>query len=342
MYCVSGESITCGIEYGHIPILTKVVYQGFRQRRSLFLEDSGVSCYSVIPMDVRILKYFLAVAKEGNITKAADILHVTQPTLSRQLMDLEQELGTELLVRGKRSVTLTPSGVLFQQRALEMVSLLDKAKRDIAGHNGMVAGTVSIGCVETVASLLLPDVLESFHAQYPAVQYEIYTANGDGIRGRIDSGRINIGILVEPVETAKYDFIPLPFQDTWGVIMRADDPLAKKKSLRVGDILGLPLFVPWRDIVIDEIASWIGGDAKKLNILGYNNLMTNTLPLIERGLGYGVCVGGALSIRPYKNICFVPFSPKRTSGHVLAWKKNRIFNQTESLFLEHIKGNFQK
>jgi len=292
-------------------------------------------------MDIRVLKYFLAVAREGNITKAADILHVTQPTLSRQLMDLEYELGTELLLRGKRQVILTSSGILFQQRAQEIVTLLDKTQRDIAEHNNVVEGAVSIGSVETTASLLLPDALEAFHSLYPKVQYQIYTGDGDYIRDKIDSGIVDAGILLEPVEIAKYEFVPLPFKDIWGVLMRKNDPLSKKNSLRVSDIIGLPFFLSHRRIVTDEIEGWFGKMANKLNILGYHNLLTNTTLLIERGLCYSITVQGAFSIRPNANLRFVPLSPERKAGHVMAWKKNRVFGQATSLFLEYVKKNFQ-
>ena len=292
-------------------------------------------------MDVRVLKYFLAVAREGNITKAAEAVNVTQPTLSRQLMDLESELGVELFVRGKRKVTLTSSGILFQQRAEEIVALLDKTEKDIAEHNDMVTGVVAIGCVETSASLLLPDALEAFSALHPMVKYEIYSGNGDGIRDRIDSGLLDIGILVEPVEIAKYEFIPLSFKDIWGVVMRKDDPLAKRESVRFHDIVGLPFFLPSRRIVTDEIESWFGKMAKKLNVLGYNNLLTNITLLIERGICYSIVPQGAYSIRPNENLRFVPLSPVRKAGHVMAWKKNRIFGQATSLFLEYVKNNFQ-
>jgi len=292
-------------------------------------------------VDVRVLKYFLAVAREGNITKAADAVYVTQPTLSRQLMDLEDELGVELLVRGKRKVTLTSSGVLFQQRAQEIVALLEKTQRDIAEHNDMVAGEVTIGCVETSASFLLPDALEAFGALHPMVKYVIYSGNGDDIRDKIDSGYLDLGILVEPVEIAKYEFFPLAFQDTWGVLMRKDDPLAKKESLRTQDIIGLPFFLSHRRIVTDEIESWFGKMAKKLNIIGYHNLITNTMLLIERGLCYSITLQGACSIRSNGNLCFVPLSPGRKAGHVLAWKKNRIFGQATSMFLEYVKNNFR-
>ena len=255
-------------------------------------------------------------------------------------MDLEDELGAELLVRGKRKITLTSSGVLFQQRAQEIVALLDKTQLDIAEHNETVAGAVAIGCVETSASFLLPDALEAFSALHPMVKYEIYSGNGDDIRDKIDSGHVDLGILVEPVEVAKYEFVTLSFQDTWGVLMRKDDPLAKKESLRVQDIVGLPFFMSRRRIITDEIESWFGKMAKKLNILGYHNLLTNTMLLIERGFCYTITGHGAFIIRPNENLCFVPLSPPRKSGHVMAWKKNRIFSQAASLFLEYVKNTF--
>ncbi|MDR0325879.1 MAG: LysR family transcriptional regulator [Oscillospiraceae bacterium] len=289
-------------------------------------------------MDVRILKYFLAVAREGNITKAAEALHVTQPTLSRQLMDLENEMGAELLRRGKRNITLTTAGTLFQQRAQEIVALLDKTRRDIAEHNDAIGGTISIGCVETAASLLLPDALEAFHSRHPMVRYEIYSANGDGIRDKLDSGQVDMGILVEPVEVAKYEFVRLAFQDTWGVLMRREDPLAKKENIRVGEIVGLPLFLSHRRIVTDEIESWLG-EHSNLHIVATHDFITNIMLLIERGLGYAVTLQGAYSIRPSEKLRFIPFSPERKSGHVMAWKKNRIFGQAASLFMDYIKDN---
>jgi DNA-binding transcriptional LysR family regulator len=255
-------------------------------------------------------------------------------------MELENELDTKLLIRGKRQITLTAAGIMFQQRAREIVELYKKTKRDIVKHNGDVGGVVSIGCVETSASLLLPDVIEEFHARCPIVQYEIFTANGDGIREKIDGGYIDMGIMVEPVETAKYDSFPLPFTDTWGVLMRADDPLAVRESVTVEDIAPLPLLMTGRQIVSEEISRWFGESANRLHIVEYHNLITNTMLLIERGLGYSICVEGAYSIRPNSKLRFIPLSPVRKSGHVLAWKKNRIFGEAASLFLNFIREKY--
>lgn len=291
-------------------------------------------------MDVRVLRYFLTIAKVGNITKAAEVLHITQPTLSRQMMDLEEEMGTSLFIRGKRQITLTQNGLLFQQRMKEIVALLDKTERDLSEQNNLVAGVVSIGCVETTASRMLPKILAEFNGKYPMVQYEIYSADGDDIRDKLDSGSIDMGVLLEPVEAAKYDYIRLPFIEEWGILMRKDDPLAKQDAVSVQDVLDLPLIVPRRRIVIDEIAGWLGAESDKLHILASHNLLTNVSLLVECGLGYAICVSGSYSIREMEHTCFVPFTPVRTTGHVLAWKKNRFFNSVTSLFIEYIKNAY--
>lgn len=291
-------------------------------------------------MDIRILQYFLAVAKEGNITRAAESLHITQPTLSRQIMELEEDLGTELFIRGKRQIMLTDSGILFQQRAREIVQLYDKTRREMAEQNDLLGGTVSIACVESIASNLLPEVLIEFSKQHPMVKYELYSADGNDIREKIDRGNIDMGVLLEPVETAKYDYIRLPFYEQWGIVMRKDDPLAKKDKIITEDIQNKPLIVPRRTIVIEEIAKWLAMDSEKLNIIASHNLLTNSLLLVERGFGYTICVKGAFDIRKKDTICFVPLAPERITGHVLAWKKNKVFSNATTKFLQYIKEKY--
>jgi len=291
-------------------------------------------------MDIRVLRYFLTVAKEGNITKAAEVLHVTQPTLSRQLMELEEEMGVRLFNRGKRQITLTDSGILFQQRIKEIILLLDKTERDLSEKDDLVSGVVSIGCGETIASAMLPEIIANFSAQYPIVQYELYSADGDDIREKLDRGDIDIGILLEPIEAAKYDYIRLPYQEVWGILMRWDDPLAERDSVSVEDILDLPLIPPRRTIMQSEIANWFGVEIERLNIIASHNLLTNASLLVERGLGYAICVCGAYTIRSNDRTIFVPFAPERTTGHVLAWKKNRVFTTATSLFIDLIKNTF--
>lgn len=292
-------------------------------------------------MDLRVLKYFITVAKQGNITKAAEALHITQPTLSRQLKELEEELGASLFLRGNRQITLTDAGLLFQQRAEEMVRLLEKTQRELEDERNLVGGTVSIGCVETTASQALPELLTGFSKKHRMVQYDLYSANGDDIKEKLDRGDIDLGILLEPVETAKYDYLRLPIRDLWGVVIRRDDPIAQQESISLEQVAGLPLIVPRRSIVQEEIASWFGVDWDQLNIFATHNLLTNAILLASAGLGYPVCVQGAYTIRETEKVCFVPISPERTAGHVLAWKKNRMFTSATTLFIDHVRNTFQ-
>lgn len=288
-------------------------------------------------VDIRLLEYFLAVAKYGNITRAAEQLHVTQPTISRQLMELEETVGSPLLIRGKRQVTLTEAGVLFQQRAEEIVSLMEKTLRDITDQDDLLGGTVAVGCVETCVSRMLAKALKGFSRQYPKVQYDIYSGTGDDIREKLDQGELDFGILVEPAEVAKYDFFRLPYQEVWGMLVRRDDPLAQKPHLEREDLLSRPLIMPRREIVRDHIAGWFGVEQSQLNIFSSHSLINNAALLVEEGLGCVVCTGGCFEIRGGEHLTFVPFSPERTTGHVLAWKKNRVFHSAADRFREYIR-----
>lgn len=288
-------------------------------------------------MDTRLLEYFLAVAKYGTITRASEQLHITQPTISRQMMELEEALDTTLFIRGKRQVTLTEAGVLLQQRAEEIVALMEKTRRDVTDHGDLLGGTVAIGCVETCVSRMLPKVLKDFSARYPLVKYELYSADGDDIREKLDRGDIDFGILVEPVEAAKYDFFRLPYEEIWGVAMRRDDPLAGKSGIGKEDLLELPLILPRREIVQDHVAGWFGVDRSQLNVFAGHNLFNNVALLVEAGLGYVVCVKGCVEISGGKNLTFVPLLPERTTGHMLAWKKNRIFHSAANRFREFVR-----
>ena len=249
-------------------------------------------------MDLRLLEYFLAVARIGNITRAAEQLHVTQPTISRQLTELEEMLGTTLLIRGKRQVTLTDAGVLFQQRAEEMLNLMEKTRRDLLDQKDLVGGVVALGCVESCVSRMLPEVLGAFSGLYPKVQYELYSADGDDIREKLDRGELDFGILLEPVEAAKYDFIRLPYWETWGIVLRKDDPLARKESLSREDVLALPLILPRREIVQDNIAGWFGVERSQMHIFAGHNLINNAALLAEAGLGYPVYPGRGEAVLP--------------------------------------------
>ena len=250
------------------------------------------------------------------------------------------ELGTVLLERGNRKISLTDAGILFQQRAMELVTLLDKTQRDLIDQQNLVGGTVSIGCVESSASKMLPEILSSFAKEHPMVQYDLYSANGDDMKEKLDRGEIDLGILLDPVETAKYDYIRLPVQDRWGIILEGGHPLARQGFVSLEEASRLPLILPRREIVQEEIASWFGIKRNKLNVFALHNLLTNAIPLALAGLGYPVCVEGAYTIRPVEGIAFVPITPERFAGHVLAWKKNRVLASAATRFVTHIKNTF--
>lgn len=288
-------------------------------------------------MELRVLRYFLTVAQEGNITKAAEILHITQPTLSRQLAQLEEELGIRLFIRGKKQITLTEEGFLLQMRAQEIVGLVDKTESEFTNCQAKVGGIVSIGCVESIGTLILPELLSSFARNYPNVKFDIYNGYGDDIKDKIDKGLVDIGFVLEPIETSKYSFIRLNQREVWGVLMRRDDILASKKFISLEDIKTFSLIIPRRSAVKNEIENWFSEVTDEINIFATYNLLSNVTLLVEKGLGYAVCLQGALSLRDNTETCFVPLIPERSTQSVLIWKKNYIFNSATSLFINMAK-----
>ena len=224
-------------------------------------------------MELRTLRYFLAVAQEENITRAADILHITQPTLSRQIMDLEKELDTTLMIRGKNGLTLTEDGIFFRRRAEEIVELADRLEQAFAERNTDVGGVISIGATEAVGSRLFAKLIKQFSEKYPLVQFNLYNEMADYIKDRIDKGLIDVGLLLEPIDTSKYDFVRLSQKETWGVLMRDDHPLAERESIAPDEIAEYPLILPLRERVRVEILNWLKRDEKDLNIpLSYHGL----------------------------------------------------------------------
>lgn len=287
-------------------------------------------------MELRVLEYFIMVAKEGNITRAAERLHITQPTLSRQLSDLENELNTQLFIRGKRSIVLTESGQLLMQRAQELVNLVAKTERDLLESNNELIGTISIGCVESEASRILVRWMKAFRDSQACVVFDLVSANGDDLREKLDRGMLDLAILLEPIESAKYDSIRLNIKERWGILLPKDHPYASLNHINVEQLKTLPLSLSRRSIVQDEMERWLGVSRDDLNIIVTQNLLTNSLLLLEEGIAFPLTIEGAFTIRPEEHICFVPFYPERTTGHVLAWKKNQLLNPATRRFLQFI------
>lgn len=287
-------------------------------------------------MELRTLRYFLAAAQEKNITKAADLLHVTQPTLSRQMIELEEELGTTLMFRGKNGLTLTDDGIFFRQRAEEIVALADRLEQAFVEKNTDISGVISIGATEAIGSRLFAKLIKQFSDQYPLVRFQLYNETADDIKDRMDKGLIDVGLLLEPVDTSKYDFIRLSQKETWGVLMRDDHPLADQAYIQPEKITEYPLILPMRERVRAEILNWLKQEEKELNIPLSYTLLSNAVLLVEEGLGCAFCLDGALAIHSSSNLRFIPIYPEHTTRSVLAWKKKHLFSPAISLFIQEI------
>ena len=287
-------------------------------------------------MELRTLRYFLTTANEGNITKAAEILHVTQPTLSRQMMELERELGVTLMLRGKNGLTLTEDGIFFRQRAQEIVELADRLAKNFAERQNDISGMVVIGASEAVGSQTLARLIKAFSEKYPAVQFTLYNETVDNIKDRLDKGLVDIGLLLEPIDVTKYDYVRLSQQDTWGLLVRDDHPLTDKTSLTADDVAPYPLILPLRENIRVEILHWLGREEKELRIPLFYTLLSNAALLVAEGLGCAFCMDGALAIRSDPRLRFIPLEPRRMTHSVLVWKKNNLFSPATSLFIQEI------
>ena len=287
-------------------------------------------------MELRTLRYFLAAAQEENMTRASEILHVTQPTLSRQIMDLERELGVTLMLRGKNGLTLTDDGRFFRQRAQEIVELTDRLEKDIAGQKKDISGMVVIGASEVGGSQTLAKLIKEFSEKYPAVQFTLYNETVDNIKDRLDKGLVDIGLLLEPADVTKYDYVRLDRQDTWGLLMRDDHPLADKESLTVEDVVSCPLLLPLRENIRAEILHWLGREENELRIPLFYTLLSNAALMVAEGLGCAFCMDGALAIRSDPILRFIPLEPRHMTHSVLVWKKNKLFSPAASLFIQEI------
>lgn len=289
-------------------------------------------------MEIRVLEYFLMVAQEENITKAADKLHITQPTLSRQLKQLEGELGVKLLQRGKRKVTLTQNGILMKRKAQEIVALSEKAKSQFSRENVCLSGQISIGCGEVSNVALLSKTIAQFQTVYPEVVFDLYSAVADDIVVRLENGLDDLGVVSEPFDVSNYGFLRMRKNDKWGIYVPKNHPLAQKKRVISEDLAETSLIVPKRILVRNEISGWFGEQEKNLNIVATYNLLHNAMIMVENHIGIGICMK---SVIENENLKFVPLSPRLDTGSILIWKKYRDLTPSVKMFIEYIK-NAQK
>lgn len=282
-------------------------------------------------MELRVLNYFLMAAREENITKAAQLLHVTQPTLSRQLMQLEEELGVQLFRRSRHHIILTEEGMLLKRRAQELITLAEKTKKDLAQSSAQLSGEFSIGCGELQSVEFLTHLLARFQTENPLVQFNIYSGTADNIKERLENGLLDMGLLLEPVDVAKYAFLQTPQKERWGVFVHKDSPLAEKQSVAPEDLLGQPLTLPSRGLVLDILENWFGQSYDDLSVIGHHTLAYNAGAMVRGHM----CAAIGLQLNCiFADTCFIPFSPALETGSVLVWKKAQRMTPIMSAFLE--------
>jgi DNA-binding transcriptional LysR family regulator len=292
-------------------------------------------------MDVRVLRYFVTVAREGSVTRAANFLHVTQPTLSRQIKELEEELGRRLFVRSNYSIKLTEEGMLLRKRAEDILDLVDKTKAEFGSLHDITGGDIRIGAAETYTMDYIANVVENLSAQYPNIQYHLYSGNYEEVTERLDKGLLDFCLLVDPVDVAKYNQISLPAKDTWGLVMRSDSPLAEKKSIRPNDLIDLPLICS-RQSLTHELSSWFGEKLDKIRIVATYNLAYNASVLVNRGIGYLMCFDRLVNTSEESNLIFRPLRPKLESSLSIVWKKYQVFSPAQDLFLIELQSMFSE
>ena len=277
---------------------------------------------------------FLAIAREENITRAAQMLHVTQPTLSRQIMQLEEELGVKLFVRSNHNIILTEAGMLLKRRAQELVALADKTKRDFRHKAEELAGEIAIGSGEFLSTSVFSRMMGSFRQEHPLVRYQIYSGNADNIRDSIERGLLDLGVMTEPVDIRKYDFVPMPLNEIWGVLVRTDSELAEREAVRPEDLAGVPLITSAGDFVQSTFGKWFGPLYDRINIVATGNLLYNEAMLAESGMGVVLCIRLNCT---YQNLRFIPLAPALETNTVLAWKKDQVFAPATAAFIDYAR-----
>ena len=285
-------------------------------------------------MDIRVLKYFLAVAREQSFSVAAERLYLSQPTLSRQLKELEDELGKPLLIRSSKGVSLTEEGMILRARAEEIVALMDKAEQEVRQSDDEIKGMVHIGAGETYAVKLIADTAEHLSARHPGLQYSLYSADGTDVLEKLDKGLLDFGIVFQNVDASKYNSVELPLKDRFGVLMLRDAPLARKETVSLSDLQGQPLIIPRQPNHNSMFLETIGIDEQSVRVAAQYNLVYNGSVMAGEGMGYCICIDKLINVRGDSRMCFRPFYPPIEVGCSFIWKRTAVFSKAAEKFLE--------
>lgn len=289
-------------------------------------------------IETRLLQYFLAVAEEQSITKAAEYLHISQPTLSKQMMDLEENLGKQLLVRGRKKITLTEDGLYLRGRAQEIISLMDKTESAFRENEQSISGDVTIGCGEYRTTFSIMQIIRAIQEEYPDIRFHFFSSNADTIIERLDKGILDMGFLLEPEITPRYDYQKLPLHESWGILMRKDSPLAAKKEITVAELTGLPLIMPSQTSNSGRIKTYFADTRVDPHVVCTYNLIYNAGLMVEAGIGYALCIDELINTEGSHPLTFRPLSPGLTSDVYLFTKKYQVFSKAAKLFLHRLES----
>lgn len=287
-------------------------------------------------MELRVLQYFLAVAKEQNISAAAQSLHLTQPTLSRQLKELEEELGKQLMIRGNRKITLTEDGMLLRKRAEEILDLVGRTEKEIAQSDETVSGDIYIGTGETDGVRQIARTAHQLQQRYPGILFHIVSGDAVDVCERLDKGLLDFGILLGDIDKTKYHYAELPMKDTWGVLMQRSSPLAEKEAVSPQDLWDKPLILSRQVDNKSGLYRWLGKDPTELHTVATYNLIYNASLMVDEGMGYAFTLDKLVNTTG-GGLCFRPLKPKLELGMYLVWKKSQIFSRAMELFLEQLQ-----
>lgn len=290
-------------------------------------------------IETRLLQYFLAVAEEQSITKAAEYLHISQPTLSKQMMDLEEALGRQLLVRGRKKITLTEEGTFLRGRAQEIISLMDKTESAFRENEQSISGDVYIGCGEHRSTFTIMQIIRSIQEEYPDIRFHFFSSNADAIIERLDKGLLDMGFLLEPEITPRYDYKKLPLREAWGILMRKDSPLADVETISFAMLADLPLIMPSQTSNRGRMKAYFTEANVNPHVVSTYNLIYNAGLMVEAGIGYALCIDDLINTAGSHPLTFRPLSPELYSDVYLFTKKYQVFSKAAKLFLSRLEAN---
>lgn len=290
-------------------------------------------------MEIRVLRYFLEVAREGSITHAAQRLHISQPTLSKQLKDLEGELGKKLFTRSSFSVRLTEEGMLLRNRAEDILDMVDKTEEEFKALGAVAGGDIYIGCAESEGIKHLARCIKAVKEQNPGIRVHLYSGDTNDLAGRLEQGLLDFAVIAQAVDLSKYNYLELPWADIWGVVLRRDDPLSAKESLGVEDLLDKPLIVS-RQGLREDLPRLFGEKVDRLNVTATINLAYNGAVLVREGIGYVLTFDKLVNTSDESDLCFRPLAPRLSTQLYVIWKKYQVFSPAAELLLQEMKGSY--